>query len=56
VTVAHTGQGYANKDGIYTIVFKANSAGQTLTVDFTAASNLGSYSHAESRLFAATLQ
>lgn len=56
VTVAHAGQGYANKDGVYTIVFRANSSGQTLTVDFTATTNLGSYSHAESRLFSATLQ
>jgi hypothetical protein len=56
VTVTHTGQSYRSKDGVYTIVFRAGGANQTLTVEFTATANLGSYSPSATRLSAATLQ
>jgi hypothetical protein len=56
VTVTHVGQGYRSKDGVYTITYRANGPGQTLTVDVTVTDNLGGYSPSTTRLFGATLQ
>ena len=55
-TVNVSGAGYSSRDFVFSINYKAASAGQTLTIEFVNTDNLGGYSPNETRVSGVTVQ